>query len=221
MYKVYTAEDCCWLFNRWMMKCSRGINIRKYTNFDKHRANTKKWVYYEHLCIIANKYKIDLNEYIPAVCKRYDNKFFHPKAIINPSNLQMWNDIKKSRQNVVAKDRIVREFTASLNYVVDFCVKNDIPDFQSYINYTLRTHVLGIHYASGNVNRYFIAFIPRLEQMLKYIEPDIAHQMKRLVVNHKDALRAHTITAMKELKNVKLTSVIDLVNFNIKRRNNV
>ena len=61
----YTAEEVCWLYWKYYQRESKGIFIKRFKNFDKHKEDIKKWVCYEKLCIIANDFDINPNEYIP------------------------------------------------------------------------------------------------------------------------------------------------------------
>ena len=67
----YTPEESCWLYWKYYQKESKGIYIRRFKNFDKHREDATKWVCFEKLSIVARDYKINLHEYIPMVAKKF------------------------------------------------------------------------------------------------------------------------------------------------------
>ena len=215
----YTSEEVCWLYWKYYQKESKGIFIRRFKNFDKHKEDVNKWVCYEKLSIIANDYNINLNEYIPMIAKKFSGKFFHPKQLINPSNLEMWQHRNKKGEELNNSQKIVDKTLKSMKFIVKFCKDNDLRNLQEYIEESIKGEVLGLHIATGRLSKYFLSLIPmKVLNSIKYsIEPDISNILDNTVIKHRDALRDNTIKAFVDIRGVELPSVSAVVNTNIEK----
>ncbi len=218
MYE-YTPEESCWLYWKYYQKESKGIYIRRFKNFDKHREDATKWVCFEKLSIVARDYKINLHEYIPMVAKKFKGKYFHPKQLLNPSNLEMWSHRHKKAEALTNSNKVVEKTISSMKFIVKFCKENELKNLQEYLEESIKAEVLGLHIASSRLSKYFLSLLPPdVLKSIKYnIEPDIATILENTVINHREALRGNTVKAFVDVKGVELPSVSAVVNNNIKK----
>ena len=155
----YTAEDACCLYWRHYHKVGKGVNIRRIKNFDKQREDVLKWVCFEKLAQVANQHRINLHEYIPmiAVKQKDAGNFFAPKTLINPANLQLWDEKHRNAEKTEAQQKVAKSFMDSFRYVVGFCVKHDIPTFSEYFRVASQTGTLDMHIVSGKLSKYLLS----------------------------------------------------------------
>ena len=214
----FSAEDACWLFWKFYHKQLKGINVRRFKNFDNQRKDVINWLVFEKLASLANQLNIDLREYIPLVCKKYD-KFFQPKVLLHPSNLEQWKNRNVGRGKALEAEKIAIKFITSVHFVVKFCKENNLDSFGDYLTATIQNNILGLQIASGKLSKYFLCMLPPvvLDKINKAIEPDIANQLYNMVIKNREALCSNTIRSMKEMKGVELSSVVNLVDKNIQK----
>jgi len=222
--QTWTAEESCWLYWRHYHKTTKGINIRKFKNFDKQREDVLKWVIFEKLAIVANESKINLNEYVPLVAKKAKEaeQYFHPKALIHPHNLQMWTRMYKNAERTEAQQKIVDSFMKSFVFIITFCKNNGIRNLNEYFNVAIRTGSIDLQIASGRLSKYLLSLLPTNSLILikQNIEPDIAHQLNEMTIKNKEALCSNTVTALRELRGIEITaenSLAKLIDKNIRK----
>jgi hypothetical protein len=226
--QTYTAEDACWLYWRHFHLTTKGINIRRIKNFDKQREDVLKWVCFEKLAQIANKNNMNLNEYVPMIAakQKESGKYFHPKTLISLPSLQIWNEKRQGAEQTAAQQKLVDSFMESFKFIIKFCVKNDISTFADYFRVASNTGTLDIHIASGKLSKYLLSLLPDsvLYNIKTGIEPDVAHQLNETVIKNKDALCSNTLTALRELCGIKISSTDSLSRFidkNITKNNKI
>lgn len=218
----YDAECVCNLYWRHFHLTTKGINIRRIKNFTKQREDVLKWVCFEKMADLANKHKINLYEYIPmvAVKQKESGNYFHPKTLINPSNLQLWMEKYRRAEQTEAQQKLVDNFMRSFKFLISFCVKNNIHSFSEYFKVTSKTGTLDIHIASGKLSKYILSLLPMnaLIRIKNGIEPDCGHQLNEMVIKNKEALCSNTLTALRELHGIEISAtntLTQLVNKNI------
>lgn len=218
----YDAEWICYQYWRHFYLTTKGFSIRRMKNFDKQREDVQKWACFEHLSLIANKHRINLHDYIPMIAKKCldSGNYFHPKSLINPANLQIWNEKRRNARNTEGQQKIVKSFVKSLTFLVSFCVKNNIENFNDYLNATIRNDQLNTHIVSEKLSKYLMSLLPEvtLIKIKQYLDPDVAHQFNEMVIKNKDALCSNTLTSLRELTGTEVSTtntIVDIINRNI------
>lgn len=218
----YDAEFCCYQYWRNFHLVTKGLSIRRMKNFDKQRSDVQKWTCFEHLALIANKYRINLYEYVPLIARKSneDGTYFHPKSLINPSNLRIWSEMHRNAAATEAKQKVVDSFMKSLRFIVSFCIDNNVKNFNEYLNLTIKSGTLNTHIVSEKLSKYLLSLLPEssLVKVKNFLDPDVAYQLNEMVIKNKDALCSNTLTSLCELTGTEISTtntVVDIINRNI------
>ena len=218
----WTAEEACNLYWKYYHHSTNGFYPRRIKNFDKHRKRVTTWIVFEKLAILANRHKINLTDYISLIASKQkaSGGYFTPKTLIHPTNLQIWSEKIASARQTEAQEKLLKIFMNSVRFIIKFCIDNNIKTLKEYLEVSMKTGTLNVHVASGKLSKYVLSLMPTklLTMMKQRLEPDVAYQLNEMTIKNKDALCSNTITALRELHGIKVSStkyIFDLIDKNI------
>lgn len=133
-----TPEDIYAGFHYATMRVSKGIHVRRCTNFDKPKLKPE-WQCFIKCANFCNSNRVDYREYLYCLAS-YFGGWFKPDLLGTAKSIKIYNDVKDkvimpNDEEIMKQecDKIYKEIYDSLIYVVDYMIENNFNNPVEYL----------------------------------------------------------------------------------------
>lgn len=181
LYSVYYREA--------VLK-TRGIVPRPIVDYSKMKAKPDwKWLVKASEMIANSNGHIDLELYIKTLVDFYKG-FFPLERLCHISSLKIYRT-RVDAENVSSDmEKIKRLISKNLIFIVDFCIENDILDFNGYLKEDIDLiPSMARHLSGGGVSVFLLALIPNIERTISAYPVDVQREYFVGFLKRKEDLR--------------------------------
>jgi len=129
------------------------------------------------------------------------NEFYSPKCIkVYKNHIALLNCKDGDMQ------AILKLVYANINFIVDFCIMNNIDTLDKYLNLNNYFPIVAKHYSAGSITKYFLALIPGFLDIIEKYPKDILDEYLKSIKDNYNNIRSDL------LRNVQFRSLSDNIN---------
>lgn len=212
-----TAEEIYNEYHKQTFYAQKGIYPKAIKNFDKQKEKDA-WAYFERFANMVNDNggQIDYKLYIHALTKFYQGRF-NPKMLSHPKGIKIYRNYVNVLNSTVDDDKIVDSALRGIQFSINYCLENGIPDFDGYVfeNQNL-IPTLAKHFRAGSICKFYLALIPNIKLIIGGFPADVQRDYFETFLSEYTTTRALTI-AQPKLRNIS-DNIESLFNSLVKER---
>jgi len=163
-------------FHRASMIISKNVIPRSIQNWDKIE-NRETWHIFEKIADIANSScdQISLRQYFMALAKVFNGNI--PLSIIgNLKSMKIYREYVDLVDSTTDLDIVETCVDTSIKFVMTYCKSKNITNFDEYLYDSNIVPIIGKHFSSGAISKYFLSMIPNIRFIVSEYPNDIRNE---------------------------------------------